>query len=95
MAACVAIGKSQRYGARKEVLKGVNMENLINTIREWGGYVARLPLFLGLFAMAIMAVLVMLVTDIAERAYWRKYAKLQMKRSDGHHVMINGRCYTK
>lgn len=58
-------------------------------------YLKRLPLFIGLFLLAIVATFVMWLADMAERAYWRKYTKLKMGSSDGYHVSIGGRCYTK
>lgn len=52
---------------------------------------SRPVLFIGFFIAAI----VFAVVEAAERAYWRKYTKLKMGSSDGYHVSIGGRCYTK
>lgn len=53
--------------------------------------IASLPIF----AVGVLAVLVLWLCDMAERAYWHKYAKLRMGASDGYHVMVGDRCYTK
>ena len=43
-------------------------------------YLKRLPLFLGLMALALLAALVLYIEETAARLYWRKYARLKMGR---------------
>lgn len=43
-------------------------------------YLRRLPLFIGLMALALLAALVLYIEETAARLYWRKYARLKMGR---------------
>ena len=57
-------------------------------------YLKRLPLFLGLMTLALCAAVVMWLQEAYERWYWKRFARLKMGASDGHHVMVGGRCRT-
>ena len=67
------------------------MEILINALKKAWYYISGVPLFI----VILFALFVLWLAEIAERAYWYKYGRLQMKNTDGHHVTVNGRCYTK
>lgn len=44
-------------------------------------YLSRLPLFVGLMALALLAALVLWIEDTAARLYWQKWARLKTRKA--------------